>query len=121
MVNRVIAGLKASNKAEVNQALLDWFTSEGGAENNALDVIMRVLHDNNVNLSRKQVIGKLTYSGVKQVVKKPEKPEKVKDNGPTKKEVLASICSKTGVSMADFSTFLNVKKNQLILLDNLLD
>jgi len=98
------------HKTELNQELVKLFHEFGGVQG-GLEQLMEYLKDEGINLSRKQVIGKLSISGVKQIVPKVEKVKK--DTGPTKKELITVLCDYLELSPVDLGTFNNVKKAEL--------
>ena len=63
-------------------------------------------------LSRKSIIGKLSYMGEKNIVPKVDAPAK-KDTGPTKKELVSKLVKLLECSIDDIATFNNVKKSEI--------
>jgi hypothetical protein len=82
-----------------------------------LSVLLEVLASEEINLTRKQVIGKLSFVGCKNIVPKTEKVKKPKDDGPSKKELIAELCDLLNIPVTDVLTFNNVKKSEI---DNLI-
>jgi len=107
-MKNLIVNWEKGNKAAFNAGLVELFNR---LERN-LDATMEALNGAGVNLSRRQVIGKLSIMGEKNIVPKaPTKPKA--DNGPTKKELIAQLAEKVGLVPADLLTFNNVKKAEI--------
>jgi hypothetical protein len=82
-----------------------------------LDSLLETIKSEGINLTRRQVIGKLSIMGVKNIVPKAA-PKPKKDTGPTKKELIATLCKLVELEPADLLTFNNVKKSELAKLIN---
>ena len=78
-----------------------------------LEVLLEVLKSEEINLTRKQVIGKLSFVGCKNIVPKTDKPKKPKDDGPSKKELIKSLADLVDLAVTDLLTFNNVKKSEI--------
>jgi hypothetical protein len=113
MVNKdnMVKLFKEGNKTEFNQELVKLFNELS----RDLSATVECLKSWDINLSRRQVSGKLSIMGEKNIVPKaPAKPKA--DNGPTKKELIAQLAEKVGLTPADLLTFNNVKKAEIKLL-----
>ena len=95
-------------KAVFNSKLVEMFNEFGGCENNALDLIMDELKEAGIELTRKQVQGKLSISGVKQIVK--QKPKAKKKEGPTKKDLIVAFLRVVGLSIGEVDSLNNMRK-----------
>jgi hypothetical protein len=78
-----------------------------------LSVLLEVLKSEEINLTRKQVIGKLSFVGCKNIVPKTDKPKTVKDDGPSKKELIKTLADLVDLAVTDLLTFNNVKKSEI--------
>jgi hypothetical protein len=109
----LVALFQAGEKTPFNLELVNLFEELG----RDLTATVTCVNDWGIKLTRKQVSGKLSICGVKNIVPKtPTKPKK--DTGPTKKELIAQLAEKVGLNPADLLTFNNVKKSELSLLIN---
>ena len=106
----VVAFKDKKNKAIFNNQLLKMFKEFGGAEKDALPQIMDVLKAAEIDCKRASVIGKLGVMGVKSIVKPKVKSTKKKDEGPSKKDLIAELLPLLGLSVNDLTTLPNLKK-----------
>jgi len=107
----LVALFKAGDKTAFNLELVKLFNELS----RDLSETVKCLNDWGIKLSRRQVSGKLSICGEKNIVRKtPAKPKAA--NGPTKKELVAQLAEKVGLSPADLLTFHNVKKAEIKLL-----
>jgi len=99
-----------NDKQGFNKVLVDFFEKDCERK---IDVCVTALNDAGIALKRAQVIGKLSICGVKNIVPKVDKPKAVKDNGPTKKELIAELAKALDIGVTDILTFNNVKKSEI--------
>jgi len=78
-----------------------------------LEILLEVLKSEDINLTRKQVIGKLSFVGCKNIVPKKETVKKPKDDGPSKKELIKELADLVDLQVTDILTFNNVKKSEI--------
>ena len=111
-IKNLVSLFENGSKTDFNVELVNFFESDPEVDRN-LDTCVKLLNDAGINLKRQQVIGKLSICGVKNIVPKVDKPKVKKDNGPTKKELIANLAELLELSVTDLLTFNNVKKAEI--------
>ena len=112
IIDNLVTFFKGESKTVFNQELVKFFETDPEVDRN-LDTCVKLLNDAGIKLSRRQVIGKLSICNVKNIVPKKDTPKVKKDNGPTKKELIANLVELLGLSVTDLLTFNNVKKAEI--------
>jgi hypothetical protein len=102
------------DKQAFNAVLVEEFHNAG-----SLEMLLEKLANEEVKLTRKQVIGKLAIMGEKNIVPKVAKVPK--NTGPSKKEMIKNLCDMVNLVPADLLTFNNVKKSELATLIKAID
>lgn len=116
MSEMVVLSKDKTMKAVFNAKLVEMFTEFGGVENDALPKVIEALKEAGIELSRKSVMGKLSISGVKQIVK--QAPKKPKKEGPTKKELINAFLKIVGLSISEIDSINNMRKQDIVNLTN---
>ena len=115
-INDLSVAQKDNNKELVNNLLLQMFNEAGGSENNAIDFICETLSNADIDISRESLIGKLSYMGVKKIVKHERKAQKTAPKEPTKKELIRDLLNLLNLSVNDVTTLLTLKKADIKVL-----